>query len=74
MDTYNDDTTISSNTNWKDVPVLHQALSQDLEKVENWFKANKMYIISTKTKAMFSVGKRLRKLFDQDRTNLQLSK
>ena len=42
--------------------MLHQELSQDLEEVGKWSRANNM---CTKTKTMLAVSKRLRKRFDQ---------
>ena len=52
MDIYTDDTTLSSSSNWTDLPALREALSQDLREIEKWSGANNMYINVSKTKAM----------------------
>lgn len=73
MDIYADDTTLSSSASWKEIPALQQVLTKDLEIVETWSRTNKMFINTSKTKAMILVGKCLRKRLDQDPINFQLS-
>ena len=48
IDKYADDTTLSMSANWNNITSLTQAISNDLENIEEWSTENKMYINKTK--------------------------
>jgi hypothetical protein len=66
-----DDTTLLSSSDFRNVHELSDKLSATITQVDNWARANKLTLNSSKTKTMLITGKRFKdKLSENDRCRI----
>ena len=59
VDIFADDTTMSASAHFSNISLLSEILNSDLRALDKWSTQNKMFINTTKTKAMLVTGKRI---------------
>ena len=74
IDIFADDTTLSANAHWTDIPSMVQDINSDLDIISEWSSQNRTVINTDKTKSLLITGKRLeKKILANENGNLALA-
>ena len=75
IDIFADDTTMSANANWTEIPSLVQDVNNNLDKkISEWSTQNRIIINIEKTKSLLITGKHLeKKILEKNNRNLDLT-
>ena len=66
IDIFSDDTILSANMHWTDIPSMVQDINSDLDDINEWSAQNRMIINTDKTKFILITGKRVENKLPSD--------